>query len=208
VIPAAITNTELLTYAITLATGTFIGWVTNFLAIKMLFHPRQPINFIIFKYQGIFPKNKGKIAINLGKVVQNELISFEDIKNKLKEADSLDKINDEIGNFVESFISDKLDDLRIAKALIPPGVIQNVQKTLIKDIQNAVPAVIDKYMDSLEQKVNIFEMVKEKVSNFSDERLEDLILAITNREFKFIEIVGAVLGFLIAVIQIVLSKFL
>jgi uncharacterized membrane protein YheB (UPF0754 family) len=205
---AAIFSNKIFGYAIILLTGTFIGWITNFLAIKMLFHPRKPVNLIFFSYQGIFPKNKMKIAVNLGNVVQNELISFDDIKERLLQADSMQRINDEIGNFVEAFISEKLDELRIAKALIPPGVVQNVQKNLIKDIQNAIPGVIDKYVASLQQNVSIYEMVKEKVENFSDERLEDLILAITNKEFKFIEVVGAVLGFLIACMQIVIWNFI
>lgn len=205
---AAIFSNKIFGYAIILLTGTFIGWVTNFLAIKMLFHPRRPINLFFFTYQGIFPKNKIKIASNLGNVVQNELISFDDIKERLLQADSMQRINDEVGNFVETFISEKLDELRIAKALIPPGVVQNVQKNLIKDIQNAIPGVIDKYVASLQQNVSIYEMVKEKVENFSDERLEDLILAVTNKEFKFIEVVGAVLGFLIACMQIVIWNFI
>lgn len=125
---AAIFSNKIFGYAIILLTGTFIGWVTNFLAIKMLFHPRKPVDLFFFTYQGIFPKNKLRIANNLGHVVQNELISFDDIKDRLLQADSMQRINDEIGNFVESFISDKLDELRIAKALIPPGVVHNVQK--------------------------------------------------------------------------------
>lgn len=205
---AAIFSNKIFGYAIILLTGTFIGWVTNFLAIKMLFHPRKPVDLFFFTYQGIFPKNKLRIANNLGHVVQNELISFDDIKDRLLQADSMQRINDEIGNFVESFISDKLDELRIAKALIPPGVVHNVQKTLIRDIQNAIPGVVDKYVASLQQNVSIYEMVREKVENFSDERLEDLILSITSKEFKFIEVVGAVLGFLIASIQIVIWNFI
>lgn len=79
---------------------------------------------------------------------------------------------------------------------------------MIRDIQNAIPGVVDKYVASLQQNVSIYEMVREKVENFSDERLEDLILSITSKEFKFIEVVGAVLGFLIASIQIVIWNFI
>jgi len=44
-----------------------IGWVTNYIAVKMLFHPREERNLILFKLQGIFPKRKAVLADRLGK---------------------------------------------------------------------------------------------------------------------------------------------
>jgi uncharacterized membrane protein YheB (UPF0754 family) len=45
--------------------GAFIGWITNWLAIKMLFHPRKPIKILFITFHGIFPKNKPRIAEKL-----------------------------------------------------------------------------------------------------------------------------------------------
>ncbi len=36
--------------------GLFIGWLTNYLAIKMLFHPKKPVNLGLFTLQGVFQK--------------------------------------------------------------------------------------------------------------------------------------------------------
>ncbi|HNF52023.1 MAG TPA: DUF445 family protein, partial [Chitinophagales bacterium] len=44
-----------------------------------------------------------------------------------------------------------------------------------------------------------------KVNNFSDEKLEQLLLDITAKEFTFIEIIGGVLGFVIGIIQLLIS---
>ena len=73
------------------------------------------------------------------------------------------------------------------------------------DIEETLPKLIDQYIDKLEEKVDIYGMVQKKVNNFSDEKLEDLILAITAKEFKFIELIGAVLGFLIGCLQVLLA---
>ncbi|MFT5861156.1 MAG: uncharacterized membrane protein YheB (UPF0754 family), partial [Flavobacteriaceae bacterium] len=29
--------------------AALVGWFTNYLAVKMLFHPKEPINFYFFK---------------------------------------------------------------------------------------------------------------------------------------------------------------
>jgi uncharacterized membrane protein YheB (UPF0754 family) len=49
-------------------------------------------------------------------------------------------------------------------------------------------------------------LVRNKVANFSDEKLEQLLLDITAREFTFIEFVGGILGFIIGIIQLLISS--
>jgi uncharacterized membrane protein YheB (UPF0754 family) len=50
-------------------------------------------------------------------------------------------------------------------------------------------------------------LVRNKVSNFSDEKLENMLMDITSREFKFIEVIGGVLGLLIGIIQLIIQSF-
>ena len=61
----------------------FIGWVTNWVAIKMLFHPRKPLRLPGMTIQGIFPKRQEQFAIKLGKLVSEQLLSFKDIEQKM-----------------------------------------------------------------------------------------------------------------------------
>ena len=54
--------------------GAGIGWVTNFIAVKMLFHPRKPLRLLFFSVQGVFPKRQQAFAHKLGAIVSDELI--------------------------------------------------------------------------------------------------------------------------------------
>ncbi len=188
--------------------GAAIGWVTNYLAIKLLFHPKKPLDLKFFTLQGIFPKNKHKLAGRLGAVVQKDLISFSDIKKRLQDADSMHQMSVEVSNHVELMIRERIHGTKFAQTVIPEGVIKGIHNLVVEDIEAALPQMIGQYMDKIEQKLDIEKMVFDKVSNFSDDKLEDLILAITAKEFKFIELVGAVLGFLIGLIQLFLSQIL
>jgi len=51
------------------------------------------------------------------------------------------------------------------------------------------------------QRLKLEEMVKEQVDSFPVERLEELVLGISKREFKMITVLGAVLGGLIGLVQ-------
>src|SRR6478672_163197 len=89
--------------------SAFIGWITTWLAVKMLFYPRRPWDLGFYVVQGIFPKNKKKIAKNLGVVVQNDLINFTDIKNKLRDRDAIANFSEEISQQVEKAIRDRIE---------------------------------------------------------------------------------------------------
>ena len=54
--------------------------------------------------------------------------------------------------------------------------------------------------------LDIEKIVIEKVNNFSSDKLEQILFSIMKKEFRFIEIIGAVLGFVIGLLQILLAK--
>ena len=67
--------------------------------------------------------------------------------------------------------------------------------------------LIDKLSGELEEDLDVQRIVEEKVSAFSSDKLEEILVSIMRREFKFVEMVGAVLGFFIGVAQILLLSF-
>lgn len=66
--------------------GSMIGYVTNHIAVKMLFRPLNPIkigNLTLPFTPGIFPKRKEQLAKALGHAVGNSLLTSEDVENML-----------------------------------------------------------------------------------------------------------------------------
>lgn len=185
--------------------GAFIGWVTNWLAIKMLFRPRKPVKILFVTFQGIFPKNKPRIAEKLGTIVQRDLINFEDINDRLQDPEAINNFKEEIAIRVDNAIRDRIMKNAFLDAIIPEQLIQSIHKTIVDEIGANLPKVIKTSMLKIEQKLDIQTIVRNKVELFSDEKLEQLLLDITAKEFTFIEIIGAVLGFLIGIIQLLVS---
>src|SRR5918996_5172033 len=63
--------------------GAFIGWLTNYVAIKMLFRPREPWRFLGLSLQGVMPKRQHDLALKIGEVVEGELLNSADILNAI-----------------------------------------------------------------------------------------------------------------------------
>jgi uncharacterized membrane protein YheB (UPF0754 family) len=50
-------------------------------------------------------------------------------------------------------------------------------------------------------------IVTQKVSSFSSDKLEAILNDIMKKEFVFVEIIGGVLGFIIGLLQVLLTLF-
>lgn len=187
--------------------GALTGWVTNWIAVKMLFHPKEPKNFGLFKVQGVFPKRQKVMAEKLGNIVANELFSIDDVVSKMKGAD-----NTEVLGFVEGKIDDFINiklqaSMPMLSMLLNADLKAKIKNTLMQEIEEVIPGVIESYANKLKTEVDVKAIVKEKVTNFSSDKLEEILVSIMKKEFKFIELLGGVLGFIIGLIQLALVYF-
>lgn len=85
--------------------GAVIGYFTNYLAVKMLFHPYYPVklgSFVLPFTPGIIPKRRGHLARALGQVVGNELLTGEDLKGLLLSEDMESRVADGVVNGLSS----------------------------------------------------------------------------------------------------------
>ncbi|NJN28152.1 MAG: DUF445 family protein [Cyclobacteriaceae bacterium] len=183
------------------------GWVTNFLAIKMLFHPKKKVNLFLFSIQGIFPKRQDLLAERLGKIVSSELFSFNDIKDRFTSTSSAVEINKVLDEKLEDFMEIKLKTAMPMLAMfLNSDTKAKIKNTLHQEFQHILPDILNNYADRLEKDIDIEKIVAQKVSAFSSDKLEEILFSIMKKEFKFIELLGGVLGFLIGLIQLLIIQ--
>jgi uncharacterized membrane protein YheB (UPF0754 family) len=193
-------------YIFTILLSTFTGWITTWIAIKMLFHPRRAVKFLGLTIQGIFPKNQRRIAEKLGQVVGKELLSFEEIEQTVTNPENLQKLRPDIEAHVDNFLRHKLKEVFPMFAMfIGDNIIKQLKDAFLLELENLFPILMKNYMNKLQHDLDLEKIVTEKVANFSSEKLEDILHQITKKEFKFLELIGAVFGLLIGIIQVVIA---
>lgn len=191
---------------ITILLSTFTGWITTWIAIKMLFHPRRPIKLAGFTLQGIFPKNQRLIAEKLGQVVGKELLSFDEIEQKVTNPENLQKLRPDIEQHIDHFLRNKLKDVfPMLSMLIGEKTILQLKDAFLLELESLFPVLMKSYMAKLEKDLDLEKIVTEKVAAFSSEKLEDILNQITKKEFKFLEFIGAFFGLIIGLIEVVVS---
>ena len=92
--------------------GALIGYMTNVLAIWMIFNPKRPVNLLLFKWQGLVPKSRERIADNLATTVERELVNAELIKAYLTEEIREKEIKESLVKFILQELDRELPSLK------------------------------------------------------------------------------------------------
>lgn len=191
---------EKLLLAITIS--ALIGWITNYVAIKMLFRPYKEMNFIFFKIQGLIPKRKDDIGRGIAEVIDKELVSIKDVVSQLSNDEFFEKLELLVDEVMEKDLKTKIKEaFPFMQLFLTDNVLTEIKKTIKNIIFENKEQVIAFFLSYLEEKVNFKDLVVEKISNFSLEKMERIVFELASKELKHIEIVGAVLGAIIGFIQ-------
>lgn len=189
--------------------SAFIGWATNWVAIKMLFHPRNPVTFLGITFQGIFPKRQQKFAEKLGKLVSEEFLSFDDIEQKISNPKNVQQILPMIEAHVDDFLRNRLkDEMPVISMFIGDKTIVNLKEVFMKEIETLFPLLMKQFAVNLKNELDLEQIVITKVAAFSSDKLEEVLFQIMSKEFRFVEIIGAVIGFVIGLTQLIFTYFL
>lgn len=183
--------------------SAFIGWITNFFAIKMLFNPREEKNILGVKIQGIFPKRQKQFAEKLGVLVADELLSLDDIQQKIGSESNQALMLNTVSLKMDHFLDYKLKEaMPMVGMLIGKDAKAKIKETLMQEFKDSIPELLEKVNENIQNDLDVQHLVTEKVANFSVEKLESILYAIMQKEFRFIEILGAILGFIIGCVQV------
>ncbi len=151
-----------------LSISGFIGFLTNWIAIKMLFRPthKRPI-----LGQGLIPAQKERIAFRLARAVSEDLINPEIIKRKIHESQAITKYREKATYYIKAIIDDPdfradLKELVVGyvdEMVADPEVRTNLAQTVIEQIEGAIEK-------------NSFERVALKAYSFlKGQEMQDLV---------------------------------
>ncbi len=169
--------------------GAFIGYLTNWLAITLLFRPRRKILGV----QGLIVKRKELIAVKAGEIISQYLLNTQEISksiDKKKVRSSISKLVDKtlslIPDIGRKFLAKRLADITYYYFFDRYGTIKEEILEL---------AVNDSDLENI---------VRDKIMNYDIGELEYIIKKASGAEIAFILWSGAMLGLIVGVIEALL----
>src|SRR6056297_1316376 len=170
--------------------GASIGYVTNVIAIKLLFRPVKPFKILGLKLQGVIPKRQTEISKSIGDTVEKELLSIEELVESFVTEEKIERLLDKI----------KISEYPLILALKKP-IIQYFNKVMDEEGLDYVQDIIKEMSSKAEEEIIISKLIEEKINAFDLSKLEEIVLDIAKKELRHIELLGAVLGFIIGIVQ-------
>jgi len=191
------------TWIIVPAIAGLIGWVTNWIAVKMIFRPIRPVNVLGFRVQGLVGRRQQELARAIGKVVGNHLVENQDVMRSL---DKLD-FTGILASVIETGLAAKVQELRslpLIGGFLTEDRVVDIRDALLRGIMAHKDQVLEAVERGLAAGLDVPTLVEQKVAAFAIETLERLILEVAGRELRAIEWLGGVLGVLIGLSQVLL----
>ena len=183
------------------AIGGLIGWITNWLAVKMIFRPVKPRRILFFRVQGVIGRGQQELAKAIGNVVGNHLVEHKDVIKSLNKLD----FGGVLGKVLDKGLGPKIQELRslpLIGGFLTEERIADIKQSISDSIMTHKEAVLDEVEKGLSKGLNVPKLVEAKVAAFEILKLEKLILEVANRELRAIVVLGGVLGVLIGLAQV------
>ncbi|MFA7166677.1 MAG: DUF445 family protein, partial [Desulfoplanes sp.] len=142
------------------------------------------------------------LAANLAMMIQDNLISGKDVSGIIESPEFVEKFKGMVQSALEIFVREKLVGLHpMVGMFLNEEMMGKVSTLLAAQLDQAVPEFLQQGAREVESRFDVRRLVQKKVEGFSMDQLELLLFSIMQNEFKFIELVGAVLGFIIGIFQ-------
>jgi uncharacterized membrane protein YheB (UPF0754 family) len=123
--------------------GAIIGFVTNVVAIRMLFRPLREIRVLGIRLPftpGILPRQRHRLAQSIGAMVERELITPEIVRERLSRNDVREKIKESLSLFTESIFDKTPGELLANTEFLPPEKISSAVEKLYPSL---APDILD-----------------------------------------------------------------
>ena len=179
-----------------------MGWFTNWLAIRMLFRPREPVRILGWSIQGVIPRRHIQLAERIADTVQSNLLTQEDLEKAMSGV----RWHDEVDSLIRKVLHDRgpggiLDKIPGISQAWNNIVLPSLQEVLSREVVRFIDGYGQRFAGRLRRSVDIKGIVREKVLEFETGAMESLIMNVARKEFGHIQVVGAATGALIGVVQ-------
>lgn len=184
--------------------GAGIGWLTNRLAIQMLFRPRKPVKFLWWTIQGLIPRRQSELAVRVAEIVETELFNQHLIRNEIAKMDLRPHLEQLATNIVWDRIAPKLRAIPLIGGLVNDKLLYNLNKIALESLISETEPLLEKVSSEVEKHIAVKKIVEEKIHAFDLDQLETIVRKLAHKEFRSIEILGGVIGFVVGMVQSVL----
>lgn len=177
--------------------SAIVGYVTNFLAVKMMFYPIEFVGIKPFLgWQGLIPAKRKEMAEIEVELVLGKLLNVREITQRLEPSKVHDAISRRLKQVIRQVVNEVMEQSAPTLWASLPVQGKNLVYTRIElDLPNVVEKMVTDFQNNVDEIVDIKELVVNQLSD-NPKLINEIFLTAGQKEFPFIERSGFYFGFL------------
>ncbi|PXY31143.1 DUF445 domain-containing protein [Prauserella muralis] len=186
--------------------GASIGLLTDWLAIKLIFVPREPVRlFNRFTLQGKFQRRRAEVARQYGELIAREVLTVPNLMNALLRGPRSDRLMLMIRRMVAEAVDTQAAAARpLVSVAIGDQRLAEMKQAAAERAIRRLPDTVSHAEGYLTTAMDVANMVEERMLRLTPVEYEGLLRpAFRQDEWKLIA-VGGVIGFVVGELQVLL----
>lgn len=186
----------------------FIGYLTNWAAVKMIFLPRRFVGVGPVGWQGVVPARNEKFANDIADSV-GTVISARELTERLDPRNLEVELTERLDEELPTLVGEVLDVIRpgLWDEMAPPAR-EMVLAQIRSEISRVAADVFDDVARISDEALDLHALVVDLLSGRNADRLSELLQHMSRKELRFIEYYGGVFGLFVGVVQALLFGIL
>lgn len=187
--------------------GLLVGYLTNFIALKMIFRPQDPVKIGPFSLQGLFHKRQAEVSKDYGRLIADEIVTPSHIIEAVLKGPYADRVFSMISAHVKKVIDDQ-------SGLAKPFVAWTVGTKRYIEMKNlSVERIVEKLPEAVKsvdayavEAMDIAQTLSERLEALPPSEFEGMLRPAFEEDEWILIAVGAALGFAVGVGQLLVFK--
>ena len=179
-----------------------IGYVTNVVAVKMIFRPYRRVSLAGLSIQGVLPKHQAHFAAMLAGIIVREFVTTRELVHELHTPEGVAAVEAEATRLAKEVVNELRETLPVPRqAMLAPAMVDALVAQVSAALQAELPNIVEAVAAEADELVDLERLVTEKFIAIGPAGLEAVIYEVSRRELVFIELYGGVFGAALGLFQ-------
>ena len=180
--------------------GTIVGYLTNWIALKLIFEPIEPVYFCGFKLQGLFLQRQHEVSGEFSDHLAENVLTSEKIWNNIFTGRKRQEFDHMLETYTKDFVTKEglergLDSL--GETTTDVQIIQSISA----ELSNELPKHVEVLHEYTDKTLALKELMRERMELMTPKEFERVLHPIFEEDEMTLIISGAVLGAIAGFLQ-------
>lgn len=185
------------------AFGLLVGWATNFIALKIIFYPLNPIKVGPFRIQGLFIKRQHEVSGIYSRIVADNILTMPNIFDTIVRGHTQDKLTKVIRKHIDHAVDEAVGSSKaIFEFMAGKKKIEIAKNIATYRFMEELPISIRKVFGYADEALDVENTLREKMQTLSAVEFEGFLHPVFEEDEWKLILVGAILGALAGTAQL------